>query len=149
MCVPPSEVAFDDVTCDGIDDDCDGAIDEDYQPVAIQCGVGACQQSGARVCDHGHTRDTCTPGTPASSDASCNGVDDDCDGAIDDDYAPVATQCGSGACARSGATRCDTGQVHDSCSPGTPAASDATCDGVDDDCDGALDEDYAGAATSC
>jgi hypothetical protein len=35
------------------------------------------------------------------------------------------------------------GVIEDTCQPGTPAAEDATCDGVDDDCDGLIDEDGA------
>ena len=44
-------------------------------------------------------------------------------------------------------TSCVDGQVIDSCTPGAPAADDATCDGVDDDCDGVTDEDYAPIVT--
>jgi len=33
----------------------------------------------------------------------------------------------------------------DTCQPGTPVASDRTCDGVDDDCNGETDEDFVGA----
>ena len=86
---------------------------------------------------------------PAALDATCDGVDDDCDGAIDENYVPLPTSCGVGACGASGATSCQAGSVVDSCSPGTPAGNDSTCDGVDDDCDGSADEDYAPVATSC
>lgn len=33
--------------------------------------------------------------------------------------------------------------------PGTPAADDATCDGIDDDCSGVADEDYIETGTTC
>jgi hypothetical protein len=149
LCVPPGEVAFEDVTCDGVDDDCDGKIDEDFQPLAIACGTGACARSGTRQCEHGQTHDACTPGTPAADDTSCNGIDDDCDGAIDDDFTPVATSCGTGVCARSGAIVCVQGQAGNTCTPGTPAADDASCNGSDDDCDGNVDEDFATMPSSC
>jgi hypothetical protein len=74
-------------------------------------------------------------------DATCDGVDDDCDALFDEDYAPVPTTCGVGACASTGATSCLAGSVTDSCTPGTPAPDDTTCDGIDDDCDGSADED--------
>ena len=41
-----------------------------------------------------------------------------------------------------GSTSCVSGAVVDSCTAGTPAADDATCDGVDDDCDGQADENF-------
>ena len=31
--------------------------------------------------------ENCTPGSPAPSDASCNNIDDDCNGVRDEDYA--------------------------------------------------------------
>ena len=85
-------------------------------------------------------------GAEGSSDASCDLLDDDCDGLVDEDYVASGTSCGVGACGADGATACVLGEVVDSCSPGAPAVADATCD---HDCDGASDEDYASVATSC
>jgi len=138
-----------DATCDGVDDDCDGVMDDDYLPVGTSCGVGACSAIGTISCVGGTVTDNCTPGTPAASDPTCNGVDDDCDGLTDEGYAPVGTSCGVGACSAIGTTSCVSGTVMDSCTPGTPAASDPTCDGVDDDCDGVTDEDNIPVGTSC
>jgi RHS repeat-associated protein len=138
-----------DASCDGFDDDCDGNVDEDYASVATTCGVGACSATGATSCVAGAVTDSCTPGAPAANDATCNAIDDDCDGSQDEDYASVATTCGIGACGATGATSCVAGAVTDSCTPGAPAASDATCNATDDDCDGSQDEDYASVATTC
>ena len=57
---------------------------------------------------------------------NCNGIDDDCNGTNDEDYISVATSCGIGACASTGATSCVNGGVQDSCTPGTPAPNDTT-----------------------
>ncbi len=141
--------APDDASCDGVDDDCDGAADEHYAATITTCGVGACGAVGGTVCTSGSVVDSCTPGVPAEDDASCNAVDDDCDGYADEEYASVATSCGVGACAAVGTTACTDGAIADSCLAGLPAAADATCDGVDDDCDGVTDEDYMPVATSC
>lgn len=78
-----------------------------------------------------------------STDTTCDGIDDDADGSIDEDYVPQATTCGVGPCVSSGSTSCVSGAIVDSCTPGTPSASDATCDGTDDDCDGVSDEEFA------
>ncbi|MCH8040190.1 MAG: hypothetical protein IH977_07585, partial [Nitrospinae bacterium] len=65
--------------CNGIDDDCDAAIDEDLGQTT--CGIGACQKT-VDNCVGGSVQ-PCTPLPPASE--FCNGIDDDCDGLIDED----------------------------------------------------------------
>ena len=141
--------AANDASCDGVDDDCDGETDEDYAPVATNCGVGMCASSGVTSCSGGSVQDSCVPGAPAENDASCDGLDQDCNGENDEDYAPVATNCGVGACASTGVTSCSAGSVQNSCAPGTPAADDATCNAIDDDCNGQNDEDYVSLVTHC
>ncbi|MDQ7087000.1 MAG: MopE-related protein [Acidobacteriota bacterium] len=131
--------AADDATCDAIDDDCDGSVDEDYPQSSTSCGVGACSATGTLSCVDGTEEDSCAPGAPATDDATCDGVDDDCDGSVDEDYTPVSTTCGAGLCAASGTTSCSGGVEQDSCSPLAPALE--LCDGLDNDCDGSVDED--------
>jgi hypothetical protein len=145
----PGLGAASDTICNGMDDDCNGIVDEDYAPQPTGCGVGACAAVAQTRCDSGAEVDACMAGTPAASDATCNGIDDDCSGTADDGYVPVETRCGVGACAALGATACVHGLVVDSCTPRAAATDDATCDDVDDDCDGNLDEDFVGAPTAC
>ena len=87
--------------------------------------------------------EVCPGDNPAVGDTSCNGLDDDCDGETDEDYASI--ECGTGAC--TSMTVCVDGEPV--CPGATPAADDATCDAVDDDCDGETDEDYLGTPTEC
>jgi hypothetical protein len=142
-CVPGT-AALDDATCDGVDDDCDGVSDEGFVSTSASCGVGSCVASGVTVCVSGAVTDTCIPGTPAPDDATCDGIDDDCDGVADEDYITTPTICGVGGCESTGAISCIGGVVQDTCIPESPATDDATCDGIDDDCDGLFDEDAGG-----
>ncbi len=145
-CPPPAPR---DDTCDNVDEDCDGPRDEDYPVTQITCGTGACLASGVHFCDRGQLISRCTPRTPGPNDTVCNGIDDDCNGMADDDFVPQLTQCGTGACRAQGMRACVAGSVVDSCLPGAAAANDSSCNAVDDDCNGSVDEDFVPQATSC
>ena len=75
---------------------------------------------------------------PAADDATCDGLDNDCDGTADEDYTATATSCGIGACEAAGTLTCSGGVEVDSCTPGTPG--DEICDAPDTDEDGMPDE---------
>ncbi len=93
--------------------------------------VGSCP--GTRSCgDAGLT--ACT-GTAAVAEL-CNGKDDDCDGSTDEGIAATActAQNANGVC--KGEETCTDGKI--GCSAKQPEAE--TCNGVDDNCDGATDE---------
>jgi len=128
----------DDSNCDGVDDDCDGTDDDDYTGQATTCGIGACYAEGAMECISGSEVDSCSEGSPAADDATCDGIDDDCDEAVDEDFAPYGSDCGVGECYSEGEVTCVEGSEVDSCEEGAP--SDEVCDGLDNDCDGTDDE---------
>jgi hypothetical protein len=65
-------------------------------------------------------------------------VDDNCNGLVDEDYAPTPTTCGIGACEAAGELVCQDGQLSDTCNQGQPTAE--LCDNIDNDCDGTTDE---------
>lgn len=75
---------------------------------------------------------------PGAADAACNGVDNNCNGQMDEGYLPGPTACGVGACAATGVTSCVAGAVVDSCVPGAPGVE--VCDGLDNDCNGITDD---------
>jgi hypothetical protein len=126
--------------CNGRDDDCDGRTDGG--PDSDGDGFGVCD------CDDGDA--AVYPG--AAED--CNGIDDDCDGASDEglDVRPCPLQAGvcTGAlerCEAGGWSGCDYG-------PDYELEPETRCDGLDNDCDGASDEELlllepeAGAAAA-
>jgi hypothetical protein len=82
---------------------------------------------------------------PDRTDASCDGVDQNCNGINDEGYVDHQSTCGVGGCASLGVAHCDNGVVTDSCVPGTPGTE--TCNGIDDNCDGTVDNAAAPTGT--
>ncbi|MBI5550261.1 MAG: hypothetical protein HY911_02050 [Desulfobacterales bacterium] len=131
--------------CDGIDNNCDGAVDDGIAPAPTTCGLGACASTGTSSCVAGQTVDSCVAGTPVAE--TCDGIDNNCNGAVDDGIAPAPTSCGLGACASTGTSSCVAGQMVDSCAAGTPVAE--ACNGIDDNCNGSVDDGIAPSPTTC
>jgi|GEM_PF-1375937 len=96
-------------------------------PQPTTCGVGACEASGEIRCEDGGFVTDCTPGQGAANDVVCNGVDDDCDESVDEEYAPTMVSCPQ--CQTGQMTSCVQGvEVVPSCQPitdGTPCESNA------------------------
>ncbi len=126
----------DESICDGLDNDCDEATDEDFSPRPVSCGQGICEAIGLIVCVDGGEESTCIPG--ASAAELCNGLDDDCDGEVDDGFDLGGACDGDGDGCFDGLWRCDAhGAVY--CDDG-PEVGAERCDGVDNDCDDEIDE---------
>ncbi|MCK5804729.1 MAG: hypothetical protein KAI66_17960, partial [Lentisphaeria bacterium] len=124
--------------CNGKDDDCDGAIDEDLPP-GEQCTIGGCLgklkcTGGKWVCD-----------APIPGEEICDGLDNNCNGKIDEDLKrSCATSCGFGSEVCTFIDDNDPTNDWSGCTAQQP--SPEVCDGVDNDCNGAVDDAPAGSS---
>ncbi len=132
--------------CNGLDDNCDGEIDEGFDVgVACAADAGGCMD-GLTVCAPDGASVICEGGSGQSSETLCDGADDNCNGVIDegcdddgDGYCDIdMTFAGSPECP-SGGNDCD--DTEPTVNPG----GTETCDNLDNDCDGSTD----GISESC
>jgi hypothetical protein len=114
--------------CDGADQDCDGATDEGLANACGACGelpeelpCTLADEDCDAMTDENDPPEGCMPAeTP---EATCDGLDDDTDGRIDEG---LLNRCGD-------------------CGP----LADEVCDGVDQDCDASTDEAALGLGMPC
>jgi hypothetical protein len=146
--------------CNGLDDNCDGTRDEGWPQQlfypdddadnwgASDAGLSACAAPPGYIAQGGDCERFDATKHPGAGEF-CNGVDDDCDDQADD-VEPVFVDTDSASttrfpCVIPNAGICSAG--HFTCvnarkvctSLTTPAATDV-CNGLDDDCDGQVDE---------
>ncbi|MCP4447690.1 MAG: hypothetical protein GY811_20490 [Myxococcales bacterium] len=88
----PNGILLQETLCDGFDGDCDGLADDVFTDIGQECDngeLGICRDGGVRSCDPSDSSATICDLTAlpdalgASTQEVCNGLDDDCDGVID------------------------------------------------------------------
>lgn len=155
--VAPSE----DLCGDALDQDCSGIADDGpaccvgsstevcYDGAPGSSGVGACH-AGLRTCASG-VFGACAGQALPGVEVCANGVDDDCDALTDEGcvctpstsrscYPYDAAQIGRGLC-RAGTDTCNAaGSGYDGCTGFVGPTAEVCGNGVDDNCDGGVDE---------
>jgi len=121
--------------CDGLDNDCDGATDEDFPGIGTACseGIGQCERSGTIVCSPDQTGTICNAVAGEPSIEICDGLDNDCDGAVDEGDPGGGGACNTGllGICSSGTQHCQSGAIQ--CVQDNMPSSEV-CDGLDNDC---------------
>ena len=158
------------ITCDGLDNNCDGSVDEGLTTIFYydedHDGYGTSSKT-IQACsvpvnysDNPNDCNDSNPNVHPDATESCNGIDDNCNGVIDEENADgctiyyydgdsdtYGTSNNKCLCSEEGNyTATVSGDCNDSDSDVNPGANEM-CDGIDDNCNGVIDEENAEGCT--
>ena len=150
VCIYSSDYEEEESSCDDLDNDCDGSVDEGFE-VGLPCpiGEGACRNEGVTVCADDGTSVVCVgEAAPGLVELCGDNEDNDCDGLVDEGF-PVGEACesGTGACRVTGKYFCTTDRLGVGCSAVPLEPVQEICGNfLDDNCNGEVDEAACGDA---
>jgi hypothetical protein len=144
--------------CDGLDNDCDGLVDEDAGSIFYQDSDGdgfggsttiqSCEQPSGYVFQGGDCDDSDATINPNAVEV-CDGIDNNCDGVVDEGLTSTFYQDSDGdgfggsttiqSCTQPSGYVVQGGDCDDSDATINPNAVEF-CDGIDNNCDGVVDE---------
>lgn len=134
--------------CNGDDDNCNREIDEGYDIGEVcSIGIGECYSEGVIVCAENSQESFCNAIPGEAREEFCDGSDNDCDGEVDEELERPSQIChtGIGECREEGLEFrvCLGGGWSDEyigCTAFASEPEEEQCNGLDDDCDGEVDE---------
>ena len=148
--------------CNGIDDNCDGLVDEGVQTTFYRDADGdgygdaafttlACSAPSGYVSNSTDCDDSKSSVHPGATEV-CNGIDDNCDGQIDEGVKTTFYRDADGdgfgnaaittiACSAPSGYVFNSTDCDDTKASVYPGATEV-CNGIDDDCDGLVDEGF-------
>jgi len=136
--------------CNGIDDNCDGTVDEenavgctqyyhdeDNDSFGTSDSKCLCSAEGYYTASQDGDCDDANPNVNPLATEICNGVDDDCDTEVDEGLTAPLNSKQNGVCLGSTQTCMGAGGWQDDYTGvANYEVPEATCDGLDNDCDG-------------
>jgi hypothetical protein len=126
--------------CDGVDNDCNGVVDDNVPGTGAGCSTGLLGPCSMGTVSCQNNVIDCFPINPPSTEV-CDGVDNDCNGSVDDlPGANMACDTGKlGAC-KAGINQCKADGTF-GCVQQVQAQPTDTCgDNIDNDCNGIVDD---------
>lgn len=167
QCVPKNAASVE--VCDGLDNDCNGATDEGFSFLTYYKdadgdgwgsstgSISSCKDLSSYVTKGGDCHDTNSSVYPGATEI-CNGVDDNCNGSVDEGVLVTYYQDYDGdgwgnssisyvACVKPTGYVSTKGDCNDKNSRINPGSTEI-CNNIDDDCDGVIDGEDAGCICS-